>query len=320
LREDVKTYLALKEIEADIKEHPESPLAGKRGEVQQRLHKIQQDFSYNVRRMYHTLQVGARRIDLGQPVTGAQAMGSWYWQELTSMDIGLIVENLHYRTLVNKLLQGNEQVATGVILEQFYKNTDLPVPASADVVTRAIQLGVQDGAFGLAMSDDGEIAAGQLRYRESLPLSVIAYEPGFFLVSQAKCESLLEEQRRQQEAEQRHRDAEQAGREGEIGIGDGRGVDTEAIATQKDTPGTEPPPAPTSYKRVRLVVADIPASRIADVNRGIFMPLSSSVKDLKFTLEIDVTSEEGITQATLENKIKETIRQIGANLRHESRE
>ena len=35
------------------------------------------------------------------------------------------------------------------------------------------------------------------------------------------------------------------------------------------------------------------------------MPLSSLVKDIKFTLEIDVTREEGVPQATLENKIKE---------------
>ena len=62
------------------------------------------------------------------------------------------------------------------------------------------------------------------------------------------------------------------------------------------------------------------ASRIADMNRGIFMPPSAAVEDLKFTLEIDVNSDEGVTQSTLENKIKETIRQIGATLREESAE
>jgi hypothetical protein len=66
-----------------------------------------------------------------------------------------------------------------------------------------------------------------------------------------------------------------------------------------------------------LLIGDIPAGKIADVNRGVLLPLSSLVKDMKFTLEIDVTSEEGISQATLENKIKETIRQIGARVREE---
>ena len=71
---------------------------------------------------------------------------------------------------------------------------------------------------------------------------------------------------------------------------------------------------------MRLVITDIPAGKIADVNRGVLLPLSSLVNELKFTLEIDVTSGEGIPKATLENKIKETIRQIGASLGDETLE
>jgi hypothetical protein len=36
--------------------------------------------------------------------------------------------------------------------------------------------------------------------------------------------------------------------------------------------------------------------------------------DFKFTIQIVVSSEEGITLATLENQIKETIWQIGGRL------
>ncbi len=41
------------------------------------------------------------------------------------------------------------------------------------------------------------------------------------------------------------------------------------------------------------------------------------VKELKFTLEIDVASEEGVPKSTLVNKIKETVRQIGAIVQEE---
>ena len=68
------------------------------------------------------------------------------------------------------------------------------------------------------------------------------------------------------------------------------------------------------YRNVRLVIADVPASRIADVNRGILMPLIRAVGDFTFTLEVQVSDEEGISQTTLENTIKETIRQIGARI------
>ena len=67
-------------------------------------------------------------------------------------------------------------------------------------------------------------------------------------------------------------------------------------------------------------MTDVPAGSIADVNRGILMPISRAVGDFTFTLEIDVSSTEGISQSTLENKIKETIRQIGATLRDETLE
>jgi hypothetical protein len=79
-------------------------------------------------------------------------------------------------------------------------------------------------------------------------------------------------------------------------------------------------PTEQRFKRVRLVVAGIPASKIADVNRGILLPISGAVGDFKFTLEIEVSGAEGISRSTLENKIKETIRQIGASLRDEALE
>ncbi len=45
------------------------------------------------------------------------------------------------------------------------------------------------------------------------------------------------------------------------------------------------------------------------------MPLSNLADgSLTFTLELDVSSTEGIPQATLEHKIKEIIRQIGARV------
>jgi len=68
------------------------------------------------------------------------------------------------------------------------------------------------------------------------------------------------------------------------------------------------------YRSVRLVVAGVPAGRVADVNRGILMPIKAAFGDFTFTLEVQVADPEGISQTTLENTIKETIRQIGARV------
>lgn len=45
------------------------------------------------------------------------------------------------------------------------------------------------------------------------------------------------------------------------------------------------------------------------------MPLSTAAdQPLSFTLTIEVHSKKGITLTTLENKVKETIRQIGVRV------
>ena len=315
LREDVKTFLALQEIDNEVKSDPKSPLAARRHEIQSRMHNIQREYSYKVRRMYHIIQAGTRRIDLGQPVSGNERLGSWYWRELTSSDVGAIVEHLHYRMIANRLLAGNEQVATSLILDQFYKNTDLPAPASSDVVARALQLGVQDGAFGLALSSDGQITVERLRYQETVPLGVIAFEPGIYVVSAVQCEALREAQRQKEEAEQQQEDSEMTK------VGEPRGEYTVTGVGESDDEAedTMADQAPANYKRVRLVISGVPASRIGDVNRGIFMPLSTAA-DEPLTLTLEVRSEEGISPATLENKVKETVRQIGARVDEEETE
>jgi hypothetical protein len=308
LREDVKTFLALQEIKKEIDSGDHPLLEGKRDEVQRRMHALQRDFSFNVRRMYHTLRFGGREVDLGQPVAGAETLSNWYWRELTSSDVGAIVTQLHYRTLVNKLMAGNETVATAVILDQFYKNPELPAPAEQEVVARAIQLGVKDGALGLAEIRDSEVAPETLRYQADVPLAAISFEPGMHLVSRETCQALLAAMAPPEEVPEKPGPGVELPPPGPVAPPPGPGV-----RPTPPTPGVAPP-AEARFRRVRLVVAGVPASKIADVNRGILMPISAAVGDFTFTLEIDVESAEGIGQATLETKIEETIRQIGARV------
>jgi hypothetical protein len=101
------------------------------------------------------------------------------------------VEQLGYRIIVNKLLAANDQVAASVILDQFYKNPDLPLPAQPEVVARAIQLGVQDKALGLAELKGEELDPLKLKYGQAITLDSVTFEPGVYVVSQSKAEELL---------------------------------------------------------------------------------------------------------------------------------
>jgi adenine-specific DNA methylase len=246
--------------------------------------------------------------NLGEPTTGAETLSHWYWHELTSDKVGAILKQLHYRVLVRKFLGDNDQIATSALLDQFYKNPDLPVPASPGVVARAIQLGIKDGAFGLVEMLDGEVNPETLKYKTDLPMDAISFDPGTYLLTKERSETLWQEIQPSLEGVTEPETPSGPGAPGER---------TPSPPTQEEEPTQAPQPKEKSYQRIRLVVSGIPASKIADVNRGILLPLSRSVGDFKFTIELDVTSEDGLAESVLENQIKETIRQIGGQVERE---
>lgn len=311
LREDVKTLLALQEIDKQINENPDTPLARKSGEVRDRLHGLKRDFSDKVRRMYHVVYKGNQRYDFGQPAAGTEGLSNWFWRELKSADVGAIVEQLHYRMVVNKMMGGNDQVPTGAILDQFYKNMDLPALSEQGVLARAIQLGVQDRALGLAAGDGAGLDPTTVKYGEMIPLDAVSFDADEYLVTNRVAEALLAQiQTPIIDEPPSPPPLPEGGREG--------GQPTpapDAIAEPGASNGAQP--GATSYQRVHLVIDNVSAGRIADVNRGILMPIKSAAGEFSFTLEIDVACPEGMSQSTLDTKIKETIRQIGAVLREE---
>jgi len=44
------------------------------------------------------------------------------------------------------------------------------------------------------------------------------------------------------------------------------------------------------------------------------MPLTSEIGDFNLKIEIEIHSEDGISHTTIENKVKETISQIGGKI------
>jgi len=54
------------------------------------------------------------------------------------------------------------------------------------------------------------------------------------------------------------------------------------------------------YREVILRIEDIPTTKIADLNRGVLLPVSREIGSFKLTLEIDIENEDGISKETLE--------------------
>jgi len=301
LREDVKKLLALREIKEEIRRGESQLPDEKKLEVDRQIHGIERDFSFNVRRMYHRIHLGDREVDLGNPTTGHESLSHWFWRELISDNIGAILDRLHYRVLVNKFLMENDQISTLVLLDQFYKDLSLPVPALSGVVSRAIQLGIADGAFGLVEVINNQQQAESLKYKTDVPLDAIAFDQDTILLSKESAEAIEEQV--------------SINLGGEAKSGDeSPGTPIEPVTPVEPITGSWDEPKEIKHKRVRLVVSGVPASKIADVNRGILLPFTRSVGDFTFTLEIDIISEDGISGSVLNNQVKETIKQIGGSI------
>jgi hypothetical protein len=81
-----------------------------------------------------------------------------------------------------------------------------------------------------------------------------------------------------------------------------------------ETGSIEPGVTAIKYKNVLLKIEDIPSTKIADLNRGVLMPISQEIGDFKLKIELDISDDEGILKSTIDNKIKETVAQIGGKI------
>ncbi|MHC1573530.1 MAG: ATP-binding protein [Candidatus Syntropharchaeales archaeon] len=297
LKEQIKEYLALNEIKEGIDSGAEETLKDRLPEVNQRIIRIKDDFSYNARRMYNTLVVGAERISLGQPTVGKEGLSTWYMRELETRE--RIVKNLHYRFLVNRFLRDKEWIETGLIVDQFCKDTRLPIPASLDVIKRMIKSGVTDGAFGIGFVEDEEVEADSIK-TESCE---ITFGESEVIVSKALVQRILSEREKKEEETTEGKDKKPKPGGGELPV---------SITPPK--PPEKPSETVRKFKKIRLRVENIPSTKITEISRGVLMPISQEVGVFELTLEINIDDEEGVSASTIQNKVKETIQQIGAKI------
>lgn len=73
------------------------------------------------------------------------------------------------------------------------------------------------------------------------------------------------------------------------------------------------PPAAGTIKRIKIK-AQLPYDKLNQLVSGVFAPLKREGADIRLNVEIDAESESGIKKDTLQLKIKETLKQIKAEI------
>ena len=184
------------------------------------------------------------------------------------------------------LAKEEERKSVAEVWEAFLKFPGLPMLESESVLKNAIVQGVKNGVFGLLIDD-------KITYLEDIsPIDIVG---DAIIVRKDIAQKMKEEEL--EEVEEKPSGPEEV--------------------------GAERPTPPISIRgpiRRFSIRAAIPWDKLSDVVRGVFRPLSREGAQISLEVKIEAKSEKGINRNTLENVVKETLKQIGANILEEKEE
>jgi hypothetical protein len=322
LTDDVRALLALDEIRGRFKED-ESPAGRERlREVERRVKDLQEDIPYRVWEMYRTALIPRadgklERVDLGQPSIAQDSLDGWYRHELTDPAHQKILDNPPSpNMLAAKFLANGKAVSLHEVLEQFYKNTDLPLPAKESLVARAVASGVSEGAYGVGAVVDGEVNPASVQFEEQVASSQVNFREDLLLIPGDEAARLKTAAEEEEGAESEPETEPVPGPEGQGG---------EPPGGPEPDSGSEPEHSPKEERlqQLKLRVSGLPASKLADINRGVLLPLTLNLSredgDFEFTLGLEVRPPEGIPKDVVE-RVRETLRQLEATIEKEPEE
>ncbi len=218
--------------------------------------------------------------DLGIPTAGEKtSLASRVREYLHTQE--LLLEKLSPRRLVEKAWPPEDQeTPIEEIIEAFRKYPNLPMISGAHAVLDAIVQGVQEGIWGVRVGE-------KIYFREAVPRS--ALEGDAVLV-----------------------------RAGHIPVSPPAPQEIESSTTLQPTPAP-PPPAPRQGIQTYSLRAKVPWDKLSDFVRGVVTPLRQDGAELEIEVSLQAhTQSQGIKNQTLEQKVRETLKQIGAELLDES--
>ncbi|RLG44944.1 MAG: hypothetical protein DRN90_08235 [Thermoproteota archaeon] len=238
------------------------------------------------RYMIKASEDGFKEYNLGIPTLGEKPDLAKRVKEYLK-DQEALLDKISPKVLLEKTLaREEERKSVAEVWEAFLKFPSLPMLESESVLKNAIVQGVKNGVFGLLIDE-------KIKYLEDI--SPIDITGDAIVVRKDIAQKIKEEEL--EEAKEVSRGPEEVGPE-----------------------GPTPPISIRGPIRRYSVRAVIPWDKLSDVVRGVFRPLSREGAQISLEVKIDAKSEKGINRNTLENIVKETLKQIGASVLEEEEE
>ncbi len=290
LKVQVKRFLALRSIQGD------KALKRQLSEENQRtlennLKNAEGNIGFRLLSVYrHLARAGEKDSewhDLGLPTSGERiSLAARVRNYLRDQD--LLAERISPHFLLSKALaEGEKEKPVRDILEAFLKYSHLPILDSEEVVWQAVEQGVREGVFGLRLGEKVYFS------REPLPPTVREEEAILLRPEAVPAPSAAMPEAVTSEADS--------------------SVPSEATATpsREGSVSSSPPTLAEGY-RLR---ARIPWDKLFYFMQGVIGPLRNDGADL--VVEVMLEARGSIKKETLNYKIRETLKQIGAEVLEE---
>lgn len=284
-KRSVRRLLALDAIKTD-KKTMERLTEDDRDKVHQKLKDADSSVFVRILTLYRHMakasKDGTRTFDLGIPTVGERLLSSRAKEYLEDQEI--LLNKISPKVLFERTFsKDDERKSVTEVWEAFLKFPELPILEGENVLENAVVQGVENGTFGLLIGD-------KIRHKETI--SSIEVSEDVVIVRKDIAEKMKEEA-------------------GEIPIG--------PEEKPPEIPGRKPVPGKKVIKKIAMR-AKVPWDKLSELVRGVFTPLRREGAKISLEVKIEAQSDEGISRDTLDLKIKETLKQIGAEVLEEEEE
>ncbi|MCM8768828.1 MAG: DUF499 domain-containing protein [Candidatus Omnitrophica bacterium] len=286
-RQNVKRYLAYRAI-ADDKALMRQLSGENKKALENKIKDIEGSIDHQLLSTYrHLLKAEDQRVqalDLGLPTVGIKvSLADRVYEYLEGE--GRLLRKISPRCILQKALTADEkEKSLSEVYECFLKYPNLPLVESKEVLFEGIVQGCQEGIFGLQLAD-------QVFFKQIIDLKQLDDEA--ILVREPK--------EKQPEAQ------------GETLV---KTTPSSAVRETSEVPAY-PGIAAAKTVRAYFLKAVIPWDKFSDFVRGVVTPLRQEGAETRLEVSLEAKAEDGIKQTTLDQKVKETLSQIGAEVLEE---
>jgi hypothetical protein len=278
LLKSLKRFLALREIQND-KRLLQALSRESQEELRKKLRDAENEIPFKILTAYRHLALleekGLDWKDLGIPTVGTSATISERVKDYLK-DQERILARLSPKYITEKAFaRAENEKGVREIYELSLKTPGMPIPASEQVITDAIREGVKNGLVGVREGDE-------VYYKQETTPTIDSVVLRGEVAKKIKEADVGKEQEKEKPEEPDSKKVEKINNGGTV--------------------------------RKLTLRAEIPWDKLSDVVGGVIRPLKNRGTLSSITIEIKAESIEGFDRTTLDTKVRETLKQIDAEI------